>query len=186
MCGYTVITVEPVVAPDEDARPILPWCQIWENEGHPDYPVLRMSPLAPGEALRFHGFTDIEVVTGTSVDAYGRRLDGVVADGIIGHGAYDYLEIIRDNSVETRPVLAGAAALGLNSGSPVLDTGNRIVGVVSKSPTSEDGDGYTEIALFASPDDVHPPTGGRHRTGLKLSCHVGDHEDTIGVLCDFG
>lgn len=161
----SILEVEAVIEPDEDASAFLPWTKIWENENDSRFPVIRMTKVENGEHLTLKGFTDIEYDCQELEDERGRLLHGASATGIIGSGKALWQECESASGITVRLTIDGVAAKGQNSGGPVVDEFGRLVGLVSLSPD----DGYTVIHTFFNDEDTSALGPGVQLTNLRLS-----------------
>jgi hypothetical protein len=177
----SIITVKPVLEPNEDATHFKEWCGYWEN-AHSGYLAVRMFPLEEDEALSVLGFTEIEFLDEGKVDEYGRKLEGIVADGTVGRGTYSIESI---GECGNRDLIKGWAALGQNSGSPVIDGQRRIVGLISQSPTAGEEE-YTVISLFSRAADEAPKNGGEHFLEFKLENKETGSTEQVFLRSDYG
>jgi hypothetical protein len=178
----SIIKVEPVCSSQEDASRFIKWAKYWENR-HEKYPKIRMFAPTIDETLTVVGFTDIEFWDEDLVDEQGTKLEGICADGVIGTGQFEYQQYSEGLD---RAIISGWSALGQNSGSPVLDSDNRIVGLVSKSPSAYEDAKYTVIALFLSAITSSSTPEGDQYVQWDLNDPDGNKSTSVFARCDFG
>lgn len=129
----------------EDRVSVTEW-RAWQFSFLMSYPVLRLTELSEGEVLEVRAFQNVEAFR-QSDSGLGRRVEFVTGQGVVARGSFT---LTKREGAAARPEMVGFSATGLNSGAPILDSKDRLVGLVSSS--LEGGaavEPYTAISLFS-------------------------------------